>query len=463
MNRTIKRLIFAVSLGSLPAWAASSYTREDAVRIALENAPDIKTAEESLKSAESQVTASYGNALPTVDFSATYARTFGLKDVKKSSAISDMLDDAATKNERVLAGVLDNLSYGMSAMSGYRWGTQVGITATQILYAQGKVSTGTKIAKAYRRVSELNLETAKEDVRYNVENAFDQLLYLDSALVILQESIEQLQEHLDYVDQAVKSGLATELDQIRAQISMDELQTSLEKTKKDRIVARNSLLNSMGLPWDANAEFKGTLRDPKQGNVAMPDTAMANVRQRRKELAQLDESAKMYEENIDIEKGDYKPTLVLGGSITYQNGQNDFFKWDAPDWDDNISKKVYLNFSMNLFNGMKTREAVVQAKTDLRKTQIQKDNAERGIKLQIESAQNTLDDANRQIEIRNRHVDLAQKNLDMTEAAYKAGRETQLNYLDANMSLKNAKLSYLSAIIDWNKAYNALLKATGEY
>ena len=187
------------------------------------------------------------------------------------------------------------------------------------------------------------------------------------------------------------------------------------------------------------------------------------MRKRRKELAQLDESVKMYENNIDIEAGDYKPTLVLGGSITYQDGNNDFFKWSAPDWDDNISKRIYLNFSMNLFNGMKTREAVVQAKTTLRKTQIQRENADRGIQLEMESAKNTLEDAENQIEIQQRRVELAQKNLDMTEAAYKAGRETQLNFLDANMSLKNARLDYLSAIVDWNKAYNAMLKATGEY
>ncbi len=462
MNRFLSNLTLLGVLTAIPVWA-TSYTRDDAVKIALENSADIKTAEQTVASAKSQVSSGYGSAMPTVDLSATYARNFGVSDVKKSNAIQNMLDSTATKNERILAGVLDGVNYGLGAMGGYRWGTQVGISATQVLYAQGKVGTGIKIAKSYERLSEISLESAKEKVRYDVENAFDQLLYLDSALVILQESIAQLQEHLDYVDQAVKSGLATELDQIRAQISMDELQTSFEKTKKDRIVARNALLNTMGLPWDGNAEFKGELRDPKQGNFALPDTNMENVRQRRKELAQLDESAKMYQDNIDIEEGGYKPTLVLGGSITYQNGQNRFFKWDAPDWDDNISKQVYLNFSMNLFNGMKTKEAVVQAKTDLRKTQIQKENAERGIRLEIGSAQNTMDDAERQIEIQSRHVDLAQKNLDMTETAYKAGRETQLNYLDANMSLKNAKLNYLSAIIDWNKAYNALLKATGEY
>ncbi|MFA6623716.1 MAG: TolC family protein, partial [Fibrobacteraceae bacterium] len=353
--------------------------------------------------------------------------------------------------------------YALSAMGGYRWGTQVGLTATQILYAQGKVSTGVRIAKSYRRVNELTLETTKQNVRYDVENSFDQLIYLDSAIVILQESMDQLQQHLDYVDVAVKSGLATELDQIRAHLSMDDLQSSLDKTKKDRVVARNALLNTMGLPWNADVEFQGELRDPKSGNIQTPDTTMANVRQRRKELTQLDESEKMYTENIDIEKGDYKPTIVLGGSIMYQNGQNRAFKWDAPDWDDNISKKIYLNFSMNLFNGMKTREAVVQAKTSLRKTQIQKDNAERGIRLEMESAANTLDNAQKQLDIQARRVDLAQKNLDMTEAAYKAGKETQLNFLDANMSLKNARLDYMSAVVDWNKSYNALLKATGEY
>ena len=72
-------------------------------------------------------------------------------------------------------------------------------------------------------------------MRYNVEVAFDELIYLDSAIVILQSTIDQLQENLDYVTQAVQSGLATELDLIRVQISMDELQTNLQKTQKNRI------------------------------------------------------------------------------------------------------------------------------------------------------------------------------------------------------------------------------------
>jgi OMF family outer membrane factor len=57
----------------------------------------------------------------------------------------------------------------------------------------------------------------------------------------------------------------------------------------------------------------------------------------------------------------------------------------------------------------------------------------------------------------------SQKNLELTEAAYGVGKSPQLDLLDANLSLRNAKLDYMSAVVDWNTAYNALLKATGEY
>ena len=118
---------------------------------------------------------------------------------------------------------------------------------------------------------------------------------------------------------------------------------------------------------------------------------------------------------------------------------------------------------MNLFNGMKTREGVAQARSSLRSTQIQKETAERGFRVQIESCVNTLEDANSQIEIAKRQIDLAQKNYDLTNEAYKLGRETQLHVLSAENSLRTAKIDYMKAIVEWNKAYNALMQATGEY
>ena len=454
---------FALSL-ALPTWAGQAYTRDDALRIAMEKSTTIKTAEEELVSANSQVDAGYGNAMPSIDLSAGVTRIFGLDDVKNTHDLANAannMESASDFDKQVMAPAVDGLIYGMKSQ-GYRWQSSVGLTATQILYAQGKVGTGIEIAKAYRRLKEVNLENVKATVKYNVETAFDQLIYLDSAVAILEASIAQTQQHIDYVNGAVESGLASELDQIRAQLQLDQLKSELEKTKKNQILARNALLNTMGMDWEADVQFKGELRDPNS-NLPYPDTAMANVKKRRKELVMLDQSEDMLQKNISIEEGGYKPTIVLVGGLKYSNNKNEIQQWDAPDWDKNINKYVGLNLTMNLFNGLKTKEAVVQAKSSLRSTQIQKETAERGFRMQIESCANTLEDAVRQLELQKRQVDLATRNYDLTEASYKVGKSTQLDYLDASMTLRSTKLKYMEAVLNWNNAYNALLQATGEY
>ncbi len=450
-------------------FAGQTYTRDDMVKIAMEKSSDIKTAEEDLIQASSKVEAGYGNAYPTIDLSATVTRIFGLDDVKNKKSIQKAYGDLQqayglpdpSAYDMAAAAAVDGLIYGMSKQ-GYRWQSSVGITATQILYAAGQVGTGIEIAKTYKRLSEVKLDNIKSQIRYDVDNAFDQLIYLDSAVAILEASIQLTQENIDFVNQSVASGLATELDQIRAQLALDGLKSDLEGTKKKQILARNALLNIAGLEWESDVVFQGDLRNP-DSNLPYPDTAMANVKKRRKELVMLEASEDMLNKSVDIEEAGYKPTVVLVGGIQYSNNQNEFYKWDAPDWDKNINKYIALNVSMNLFNGMKTREGVAQAKSTLRSTQIQKETAERGFRLQIESCANTLEDAVRQLELQKRQVELATKNYELTDAAYKIGRETQLNLLSANMSLRSARLNYMQAVLNWNSAYNALLQATGEY
>lgn len=473
MGKFTKLALTALPFMAAQVFAGQTYTKEEAVRIAMEKSSEVQTAEQDLISARSQVEAGYGNAYPSIDLDATVTRIFGLDDVTKSSKITGAASQMAAGTDenghplanafdtQVVGPVLDGMSNAL-AKQGYRWQSSIGLTATQILYAQGKVSTGIEIAKAYKRMQEVNLDNAKSSVRYNVETAFDQLIYLDSAVAIMEASIALTQSHIDYVTQAHESGLVGELDLIRAQLQLDELQSSLEKTKKSQVLARNALLNTMGMDFQADVQFTGDLKDPNAG-YAFPDTSMANVKKRRKELVMLEEAESMKTKNVNIEEGGYKPTVVLGGKISYGNNQNEFYKWDAPDWDKNITKVIFLNVSMNLFNGMKTREGVAQAKSSLRSTQIQKETAERGFRLQIESCANTLQDAESQLVLKKRSVELAQKNYDLTEAAYKVGKAPQLDLLDANMSLRSAKLNYMEAVLNWNNAYNALLQATGEF
>ena len=457
-------VLSALALGLIVPASAKTYTREEAVKTAMENSPDIKTAEEDLIKASSQVDAGNGNANPSIDLSANVTRIFGLDDVKLGTPITDAAkksDSEANKfDKNVLAPALDGISNGMKSQA-YRWQSSVGLTVTQSLYAAGKVGTAIDIAKAYKHLEEVNLEDKKSGIRYAIDSLFNALIVLDSNISITEEGIKQTEENLNVATQKFQNGMGKEIDMIRAQLELETQISDLEKTKKQRILAKNALLNKMGLDWDSEVQFVGELRMP-DASFPYPDTAMSNVKNRRKELLMLDDKVKMTEKNIEIEEGGYKPTIALLGGLKYANNQNKITEWDAPKWD-KLSKYVSLNLSMNLFNGMQTKEAVVQAKSELRSVQLKKETAERGFRLQIEACANNLEDAQNQIEIAKRQVDLANRGYEISEAAYQIGQETQINLLDVSQKLRLAKLGYMKAVLDWNNAYNALLKATGEY
>ena len=457
-------VLSALALGLMVPASAKTYTRDEAIKVAMENSPDIKTAEEALIKASSQVDAGYGRAMPSIDLSATVTRIFGLDDVKMGTPLTDAAQkedsDANDFDKNYVAPTLDGLANGMKKQA-YRWQSSVDLTVKQVLYAAGQVGTGLEIAKANKRANEIALDNAKSQVRYNVDSTFNQLIFLDSAIVIREESVKQLESQLEVVKQNFESGMGAEIDLLRTELELDKQKAELDKTKKQRILARNAVLNSIGLDWDNDVQFIGELRSPET-SIAFPDTTMANVKKRSRDLMKLEATEVIQAKQVDLGEAGFKPTIALAGGLKYANNQNKITEWDAPKWD-NLNKYVALNLSMNLFNGMQTKESVVQAKADLRSLQVQKDRLERGLRLQIAACINNLEDALVQLENSQRQVNLASRAYDISEAAYKIGQETQVNLLSANMNLRSAKLGLMQATLDWNNAYNALLKATGEY
>ena len=457
-------VLSALALGLMVPASAKVYTRDEAIKTAMENAPDIKSAEEELIKATSQVEAGYGNAYPSIDLNATVTRIFGLDDVKAGTPITDAAKDSSSEankfDKNVLAPALDKMINGMSAQ-GYRWQSSIGLTVTQVLYAAGKVGTAIDIAKAYKHLQEVALEGTKTAVRFAVNTAIDQMILVDSSFAIIDESIQLYKENLEFVKQNVQSGLATELDLARIQLALDGALAERKSLDDNMVVAKNAFLTAMGVDYDNDVQFQGELRSP-DSNLPYPDTCLANVKKRLNQYQMLEATEIMKKKNIEIEEGGYKPTVALLGGLKYTNNQNEFYKWDAPKWD-KLNKYVALNVSMNLFNGMQTTEAIVQAKSSLRSTQIQKETSERQMRVTIENNAKALESVERTLVLLKGNINLAQRIYEITEASYKNGMETQINLLAANLELRQAKLKYLQAVVQWNTAYNALLMATGEY
>ena len=208
-------VLSALALGLIVPASAKVYTRDEAVKTAMENSADIKSAEEDLVKASSVVEGGYGAAYPQVDLNADIKWLLGRDDVNVGTPITDLAGDSSMEankfDKNVLAPSLDKMMNGMSSQL-YPWQSSVSLTVSQVLYAAGQIGTGINIAKGYKLLAETQLENQKITVRYDVETAFDELIVLDSSIAITKESIKLTEAHLETAKQSYQSGMGTELD-----------------------------------------------------------------------------------------------------------------------------------------------------------------------------------------------------------------------------------------------------------
>ena len=238
-------------------------------------------------------------------------------------------------------------------------------------------------------------------------------------------------------------------------MQIKDLESDLDKMENDLRLAQNALLLQMGMPWDPDVNFVGELTDPGS-NPELPDTTFSTAISQRHEIKQLKSSEELQQEVLKINRADYLPMLVAGASAGWISATNGAFEFDfQPD------QKVYIAFQMNLFNGFQTREKMTQSRTEIAKVRIQRDNAERGMRLQIEKEYTSVTDAIRRIGLRKETIDLAEQTLEMSEVAYNNGQATQMEFLDARLYVRKAHLEHLEALQDFNNALVRLQLATG--
>lgn len=450
MSKWSKGVILLLVWGVMPPLYAASYTLEDCLRIAEEKSSELKDYREQLKKADAQVDEVYGRALPSIDFTAQY-QWEDYTAASKSGLTPSFLDSTSADFNPTAAMTVGYLGGSMAPSA---WQLNAGFTATQILFAQGKVATGLKIAKENRNRMNVEYDQILRNLHRDVRSLFMQSLFLQEGIVTYDSALAQIGRYRKLAENSYQSGLVSELELLRAQVSEEDLRAGRQQMVSSLLLLCNSLLQKIGLEFDPDVQFIGELEEelPQIDLSTAIDKALAN----RQELRQLEYAKKIQEELVTIERSDYLPLLVLGGSaMKVGNGE---------EWNDlrfATDYRVFLQAKWNIFNGMQTRNKVVQAKTEKRRLEITLENARNGIRLEVESLWATYDEALKRLPVRLRQEELSKKALTIAEKSWEVGGVTQLELLDAQLNWRNARLELLRAQVDAQIAYRALYAAQG--
>ena len=184
------------------------------------------------------------------------------------------------------------------------------------------------------------------------------------------------------------------------------------------------------------------------------EQALAN----RTELAALRKQEALQKENVINARSGYKPTVSVFGGYTWNNSQftdPEDLGWTLHGWN------AGAEFTWDIFDGMLTRGKVIQARALYEKSRTDMEDMGRQIELEVRTAYSQFIEAQEVLDSQKTVQAEAEEALREAEARAEAGTGTQLDVLDAQTSLTQARTTEIQALHDYAVARAKLERAIG--
>ncbi|MBP2654870.1 MAG: outer rane efflux protein [Firmicutes bacterium] len=325
------------------------------------------------------------------------------------------------------------------------------LSLTFPVYSGGKLESKIDQAKLDLTVADLDLATAKQQLKLNVVTYYFNVLEYRNEVRNCQETVNNYTEHLNLVNNKYRLGMVAKTDVLSSQVNLADGQDSLIKAQNNYNNAVATLNNALGLPHGSELSLKDDFKYVK--NTQTLEECLNYAENHRPEIAQYKAKVASAEADIKIAKSGYRPTVDL----TAQQDWNDSHLPGT----ENSNWLVKLTASFNLFDSGLTDSQIHQADYSLTKVRHQANQKRDSILLDVRQYYLSMYEAEKRIETSKVSVNQASENLMIEKAKYNLGAGTNIDVLDAVLSLDKAKKNYTLALYDYNTAKASLEQAMG--
>lgn len=444
-----------------PVPGALPLTLDEAVARALRDGQEVSLARTQVEFAETQITAARAEALPQVNLTAAYTRTFKSPfDSSQEITIPDELrfepDPALPLEERVRYLEQNAPNAGLAGIGGLfgdlPFGQKNAYTATvnfsQLLYSGGQVGAALRIADHVRDAAALQLAEDAADVRREVRTAYYQALLAQELAAIADEGLAQAERVFAYEQQRREAGQVAGLDVLRAEVSRDNLRPQLVEARNALELALLNLKRLVDLPLEQPIALVTPLTAPS--GEPLDDRVDADLlTAARAAVLAAERQVDIRGEQINVVRGRYRPRVSFdmnyGRQLFPENAFDFTGDWRA-DWNAGITVRVPI------FTGFRKQAELAQARVEQRQSELQLAQLKEAVQLEFEQARGEKERARAAIEARRRTAEVAERVYDLTVLVYEQGLSTQLQVSDARLQLLQARSNLAQAIADYHIA-----------
>lgn len=308
---------------------------------------------------------------------------------------------------------------------------------------------------------ELAVEQARESrlgTVASVKQAFYGILFAKEAYKVYNSVYENAVENFRLTEMRYNAAKASELDLTRAKANVAAAIPNLYNAENSVELALWQLKAVMGVDLDRNIDIAGTLEEyagQMFSDIAEGERASLDGNSQLRQLAQ---QAEMLSRQIRMQQYAYLPTLALTFSYSYLT-QSDIFNLSQWKWFP--SSTVGLSLSIPIFSGGQRYHAIKQTRVQADELDLQRENAERQLRIGIRQSLGTMDTAMRTYDASKEALTSAEKAYDIAVKSYQLGKSTLTDLNNVELTLTQSRLAVSQAIYNFVIAKAGLEQTLG--
>ncbi len=392
---------------------------ERCIQTALETSPDIQSANAKVIAALAAVNEAASAYFPQVGLSGSWTRTdnppqafFMSLNQRRASLQKDFNNPADTEN------------------------TRGSVVAQWRLFDSGRRAADRRVAKLGSKASEFMLESAKNDLVYQVTRAYYGILQVRAFVRIQEETIRSLTESLRVARERNQAGSAMKTDVLNLEVQLSQAREELIRAGNGLKLGVAALNTAIGQKLVGPADVAG-LQGAKAPLATLNDST-GGVEE-RPEYRAIESRVRAMEAMVVRAQREYLPVVNGFGSIDWDSATLDGFEQ---------SYIVGAAVELNIFDGQRNRAGVAKAKAVAEEIRAEAEKLRQELELELTQARLNEQEARERLDVAVKSVASAEEALRITQERYQQGAAVVNDLLTAQMGLTATQTRQAAAQYD---------------
>lgn len=420
--------ILFVAMMRLGMAADLSLSLSDAINIALQRSPDLKSAEARLGMAEGRE-----------------------KEIKSESGLQLTAHGMIMRTTEPTM-IPSAAGYDPMVMFMFPDGTQSGGSAAAAfpLFTGGRIPGEVTSAAAGRQAEEFRFREATIQLAYAVKIAYNRVLLAGQEFDAAQDVLTQDEASLQRIKTLYGAGKIPEYNIFRAKAEWAEAKRMTVEAENNVTLRKIDLLRILGL--DLNAPLSLTDQMKQSSLSPVKDALIREALAQRPELQAQRKEAASKEARIQAKTGNYYPQVYAYGRLDGLSGNSGQFNGDS----------VGLVAGLPLFDSGRRTGEVEEAQAELREARFNEQALTLDVSQEVTEACLNFQTAGKLLEEAELGLDSSREDLRVVELRFESGKGIHLEILDAVAAYSRARYRELEALYMVQAAEADLDRAVGK-